>query len=241
MRKLVIGEEAIPYSIIYGPKAKHIRVAVSPSGVKVILPHGSTEKEGIALIESVKKRVYRARERILKQEKTRKSFMEIDYVSDAKVPFLGKEIKLLVVPEKRRRSKLEYDGSLIVRVQAGLSPQEVQEEVRRKVDRWIREQLTRETSETLQAFKKKVGILPKGIRIKSQKKLWGSCGRNHVINLNWKLGLFPRKVFEYVVAHEMSHLRYMNHSKAFWKLVASLEPDYMKYAKWLKFRGEGSL
>ena len=79
----------------------------------------------------------------------------------------------------------------------------------------------KEALEVSKVFGKKIGILPKGIRIKGQKKLWGSCVDNHIINLNWRLGLFPRKVFEYVVAHEMCHLRHMNHSKEFWNLVDS--------------------
>ena len=241
MRKLIVGTDVINYSITYSRKAKHKRVAISPSGVKVVLPLGSPEQEGIALIESVKRRVHRARERILKQEKTRKSFTELRYVSGSKIPFLGNEVGLTVVPEKRQRTRTEYDGSLTIRVQADLTSKEVEREVRRKVERWIKEQLLRETSTLVQVLRNKIGVFPKGIRIKAQKKIWGSCGRNHVINLNWKLGLFPRRVFEYVVVHEMCHLRHMNHSKAFWKLVASLEPDYRKYAKWLRFKGDAVL
>jgi predicted metal-dependent hydrolase len=241
MHKLIFGTEVINYSITYSLKARQKRVAISPNGIVVILPHGSTEKEGKALIESVKKRVYLARERMLRQERTRRRLMDRDYLSEGKVPFLGKEIQISMSPEKRKRTRLEYDGSLIIRIQDTLAQKDVRQEVQRKVERWTKEQLAKAASETVRAFGKKLGILPKGIRIKSQKKLWGSCGRNHIINLNWKLALFPREVFEYVVAHEMSHLRHMDHSKAFWKSVASLQPDYKKYREWLKFRTGGGL
>ena len=241
LHRLIVGGEVITYSIKYSQKARHKRVAISPSGVVVVLPHGSTEREGKALIESVKRRVYLARERILKQEKTRKKLMELDYLSTGKVPFLGQEIPITIRPEKRIRTRLEHDGALIVKVQDTLAPKDVKREVQRKVEQWTRAQLASEASETVKVFAKKLGVMPKGIRIKSQKKLWGSCGRNHVINLNWKLALFPREVFEYVVAHEMSHLRHMDHSKAFWKLVASLQPEYKRHRDWLKFRTGGGL
>ena len=236
-KKLIVGTEVVPYSITYSLKAKRKRIVIAPSGVTVVVPHGSAEKEAIELIESKKKTVFALRARVLQQEKRLKVQVDIQYVSGAKIPFLGKEIPLLVVPEKRKRSRLEYDGSLIVRVQAGLASQDVKKEVRRKVEGWIKERIKEEAVEVAAVLGKRIGILPKGIRIKGQKRLWGSCGRNRIINLNWRLGLFPRKVFEYVVAHEMCHLRHMNHSSDYWKLVASIMPDFKKYRDWLKFKG----
>jgi len=241
LHRLIVGGEVITYSIKYSLRARHKRVAISPSGVAVILPHGSTEKEAKALIESVKRRVYLAREKMLKQEKTRKKLMEVDYLAEGKVPFLGQAIPLSIHPEKRKRARLEYDGSLVIRVQDTWAGREVKTQVERSVERWVKAQLSAEALQTTRIFGKKLGILPKAIRIKSQKRLWGSCGRNAVINLNWKLALFPRKVFEYVVAHEMCHLKHMNHSAAFWRLVATLEPEYKKYRDWLKFRTGGGL
>ena len=241
MKKLIVGTEVIPYSITYSLKAKRKRIVIAPTGVKVVLPKGSGEQEATKFIESMKKRVYRARERVLQQEKGLKSVTDIQYVSGARIQFFGREIQLLVYPDRRKRSRLEYNGSLVVRVHAGLASQETKKEVKRKVEGWIKEQLLREALEIVPFFGKKIGILPKGIRIKGQKKRWGSCGRNHIINLNWRLGLFPKKVFEYVIAHEMCHLRHMNHSKQFWRLVSSIMPDFKKHRDWLKFRGYGSL
>ncbi len=241
MPQLILANDVIYYSITHSLKAKRKRIVIAPSGVTVVLPHGSAEKEAIELIESKKKTVFTLRARVLQQEKRFKDRVEIQYASGAKIPFLGREIPLLVVPEKRKRSRLEYDGSLIVRVQAGLASQDAKKEVKRKVEGWIKEQMQNETLKVVAIVGKKIGILPKGIRIKAQKRLWGSCGRNHVINLNWRLGLLPREVFEYVVAHEMCHLRQMNHSSEYWKLVASIVPEYQKYRDWLKFRGHGSL
>ena len=241
VKKLLVGTEVVPYSITYSLKAKRKRIVIAPSGVTVVLPHGSAEKEAIELIENKKKTVFTLRERVLQQEKRFKDQVDIQYVSGAKIPFLGREIPLLVVPEKRKRSRLEYDGSLVVRVQAGLAPQDVKKEVKRKVESWIKQRMKEEALRVVAVLGKKIGIFPKGINIKAQKRLWGSCGRNRTINLNWRLALFPRKVFEYVVAHEMCHLRHMNHSKDYWKLVASIVPEYKKYRGWLKFRGHGSL
>ena len=241
MKNLTVGTQIIPYSITYSLKAKKKRIVITPSGVKVVVPQGSREAEAIELIEGKKRRIALLTERVLQQEKRFRSQTDIQYSSGAKIPFLGSEIPLLIVPEERKRSRLEYDGSLVVRVQASLASQDVKKEVKRKVEGWFKERIKEEAVEVAAVFGKRIGILPKGINIKAQKRLWGSCGRNRIVNLNWRLGLFPRKVFEYVVAHEMCHLRHMNHSRDYWKLVASIVPEYKKYRDWLKFRGHGSL
>ena len=239
MNRVVVGKDVIPFSITYSPKARKKRIVIAPSGVRVVLPHGSQEREATELIESLKHRVHRAMEKVLQQDERLKSFTDIHYVSGTKIPFLGNELPLLVYQERRKRSRLEYDGRLIVRVPVGLTSQRMNAEVKRKVEGWIKKEMHGEALKSASFFERKLGILPREIRIKAQKKLWGSCGRNHVINLNWKLALFPRKAFDYVVAHEMCHLRHLNHSKAFWKLLSSLMPGYQEQREWLKFRGHG--
>ncbi len=75
------------------------------------------------------------------------------------------------------------------------------------------------------------------ISIKDQKSLWGSCSSNKNLNFNWRLIMAPPEVAEYVVVHEMCHLKYMNHSPEFWKEVADILPDYQEWKQWLKEHG----
>ena len=79
------------------------------------------------------------------------------------------------------------------------------------------------------------------IRVKNQKSRWGSCSSKQNLNFNWRLLMAPDVVLDYVVIHELCHLREMNHSKAFWSLVASVMPDYEKQEKWLKDETNGIL
>lgn len=75
------------------------------------------------------------------------------------------------------------------------------------------------------------------ITIRDQKTRWGSCSANGTLSFNYRLMLAPPKVLDYVVVHELCHLTHMNHSKAFWDMVASILPDYKDYRKWLKDNG----
>lgn len=84
---------------------------------------------------------------------------------------------------------------------------------------------------------KQMGVSYKKITIREQKTRWGSASSKGNLNFNWKLILMPRKVLEYVVVHELSHLKVMNHSPAFYRVVAQHMPDYEQPKKWLSEHG----
>ncbi len=75
------------------------------------------------------------------------------------------------------------------------------------------------------------------IAIRSQKTRWGSCSSRGTLSFNWRLMLAPPAILDYVVVHELCHLRHMNHSKDFWACVETILPDYKAHRKWLKEHG----
>ena len=75
-----------------------------------------------------------------------------------------------------------------------------------------------------------LGLVFHGIRIKAQKNIWATCGRDGILHLNWHLVRLPRKALEYTVVHELAHLKHRNHSKAFWGLVEKMMPGWREYA-----------
>lgn len=80
-------------------------------------------------------------------------------------------------------------------------------------------------------------LRPRSIRVREQKSRWGSCGIHNDIYMNWLLILAPDAVLEYVVIHELCHIKHRNHSKNFWDLVAEYCPDYNSHRIWLKQHG----
>lgn len=75
------------------------------------------------------------------------------------------------------------------------------------------------------------------ITIREQKTRWGSCSSRGTLSFNWKLMLAPPGVLDYVVVHELCHLKHMDHSREFWAAVESVMPDYRERRRWLKEHG----
>ena len=81
------------------------------------------------------------------------------------------------------------------------------------------------------------GLTVGRVSLRSQRTRWGSCGRNGHICLNWRLILMPEWVRDYVLVHELMHLRRLDHSPSYWKLVAAACPGYRDARGWLRLNG----
>ena len=87
-------------------------------------------------------------------------------------------------------------------------------------------------------YARKMGVTYGRISIREQKTRWGSCSSKGNLNFNWRLIFAPEEVVDYIVVHELAHRKEMNHSRAFYDVVASILPDYKVREKWLKENGE---
>ena len=82
-----------------------------------------------------------------------------------------------------------------------------------------------------------MGVSYGSLRLSSAKTRWGSCSGKGNLNFHWKLILMPPEVLDYVVVHELAHLKEMNHSPRFWAVVEAVLPDYKERRQWLKENG----
>lgn len=86
---------------------------------------------------------------------------------------------------------------------------------------------------SVQKWSEEMGLIPTTVFFRSQKTRWGSCTTEGAISLNWKLALAPKETIDYVVIHELAHLKHHDHSAKFWELVAKHSPNYKAHRKWL--------
>jgi predicted metal-dependent hydrolase len=104
-------------------------------------------------------------------------------------------------------------------------------------ERWYRRRALRVLSERVEWYARAYGFEHNGIRITSARKQWGSCGPRGDLRFAWRLVMAPLAVIDYVVVHELAHLRHKNHGKRFWGKVRSILPDYSQRKEWLEENG----
>lgn len=100
--------------------------------------------------------------------------------------------------------------------------------------RYHKESAYRLALERVEYFNKAYGLKYNKIFIKDQKTIWGSCSAKGNLNLNYKIVFLPERLRDYIIVHELCHLKEMNHSKKYWELVAKTIPDHKEIRKRLK-------
>jgi predicted metal-dependent hydrolase len=102
------------------------------------------------------------------------------------------------------------------------------------IEQHLRRLAARELPVRLEALAAQHGFVVRRVTVRSQRTRWGSCSRRGTISLNWRLIQTPESVRDYIILHELAHLRQMNHSSRFWQEVERLCPDYRTAERWLK-------
>jgi len=102
---------------------------------------------------------------------------------------------------------------------------------------WYRQQAQQLLVATTSLWSAKIAVQPQRITIKEQKTRWGSCSSKGNINYNWRIVMAPPEVIDYLVIHELCHLRVPNHSLLFWQEVARFSPNFKQHRAWLKTNG----
>ncbi|MFZ5821575.1 MAG: M48 family metallopeptidase [Chloroflexota bacterium] len=151
------------------------------------------------------------------------------FVDGEQFPFLGKLLPLRLVPDLRPALVMDGDGFRLSRSR--------QPDARALLVAWYRAQARKVIAERVEHFARSHNFKPLKLRISSARTRWGSCSRAGTLSFTWRLVMAPPEVVDYVVVHELAHLREMNHSRAFWALVGAMLPDYKQRRAWLKKNG----
>ena len=149
------------------------------------------------------------------------------------LPFLGGHICLDVAAGAVRAPAVLAGKFLEVRLADPLDEMALQA----KVLKWYRMQAQARFAERVELYAARLGVPLPPLRLSNARTCWGRCNARGQISLNWRLVKAPLPTIDYVVAHELAHLKEMNHSAAFWRVVAGLCPDYAEARVALKVQG----
>jgi len=102
------------------------------------------------------------------------------------------------------------------------------------IECWYKAQASDYITQKVEYYSQMTGLNYQSIRINNAATRWGSCGYKDTLNFTWRLIMAPARVVDYVIIHELMHLRQKNHSRKFWAEVAKIAPDYKQDERWLK-------
>lgn len=219
--KIQFGSKTIEFSLVFQDR-KTLGIVVKPDKSVLVKAPKNASKERI--YEKVRKRA----PWILKQQSFFLSFEPLTppkrYVNGETHLYLGKRYRLKII--KNEKQKVQLKGKYLYAFTAGNG------DASKIVEQWYDEHAQhkiREYAEPIIERFSKYGIQPKLIEIRKMPKRWGSCSPRGRILLNSELIKAPKGCIEYVIIHELCHLKYPNHSKAFLDLQTREMPDWEKW------------
>lgn len=156
------------------------------------------------------------------------------YVSGEALRYLGRNYRLKVERGPFAPVKL-VNGRLVVTTPFGSDQPHM---IRNALTRWYMHQAEKKLRVKVDRYAPVVGAQPTGVGIKSFKSRWGSCTARSRLEFNWKIMMAPNRMVDYVVVHELCHLKKHDHSPAYWREVERVMPDYRECREWLKENAE---
>lgn len=223
---LEMGSSTIAYRLTRSRRRRRtIEISVDAAGLlSVAVPMRTTTAEIDAFLRQ--KRAW-IRKRLEEQRNGAGRLPERSFSTGESLPYLGQTLLLHVVEagDAARASVRMAGGRLDVHVLTGLRDDERRSAIRRGIERWYMARARDTFSERVAHFALHIAH-PTRVIVKTQKTRWGSCGKDGALRFNWCLVMAPLPVIDYIVVHELCHLRRQGHGKPFWQLVANVLPDY---------------
>lgn len=215
-------------------RAKRLRLVVRPGAIELVAPVGMSEAKALSFLAQHREWAEaKAREFQLKMPARSGPGRFCDLET---IPWQGRETPLHIKEDDCRRVSVRVDAEIRITLPRDLGDNR-DRAARRALSLWMSRWLARKVEALAGQHAFAAGVAVRQIRIKAMKTRWGSCGPHNDININWLLALVPEPVLEYVVIHELCHIRERNHSPAFWSLVGRHCPDYLRHRRWLKVHG----
>lgn len=222
LQTIQLGSHTVHYALRRSARRSH-GFMIDDDGLRVTSPRRASHADIESAIRAKQRWILtklfeRGERRVLRAQQ-----QPVEWVDGARLPYLGGDITLRLREAARSHCVFDADTrTLDVGVTPGLAPWQLRE----RVKLWFQDEARRLFGERLDLYAPRVGVSYSAYAISSAGTRWGSCTVAGNIRLNWKLIHYPLALLDYVVVHELAHLREMNHSPRFWAVVGEVFPDY---------------
>ncbi|MDH3402391.1 MAG: M48 family metallopeptidase [Acidobacteriota bacterium] len=220
------------YAVRRSSRARHLQAVVRAGRIEVVVPRWARPGHVEAFVRGARPWMLEQAARLAAGEG---AILPAACAPGARVLYEGRPRALAIEPDETG-PRVDLGEQITVRLPAAAAADR-EPLARATLQAWLEERARLTATALVARHAPRLGAAPTALRIKAQKTLWGSCGRRGAIHLNWRLIGAPPEVFEYIVVHELCHLKERNHGPRFWRLVGGLVPDYERHRSWLRANG----
>jgi predicted metal-dependent hydrolase len=221
MRRIQLGEHHIDYALLRS-KRRSIGFLISDEGLRVTAPKWVTLGEIENAIREKQRWIFtKLNER--RERSARRLQPQMQWRDGATLPYLGQDVTLRI--RANQATGIAYDEETL-ELTVGLPADAGEQQLKDRVQGWLQARAKETFAARLPIYAEKLGVTYQSFALSSATTQWGSCTADGRIRLNWRLMHFALPLIDYVIAHELSHLREMNHSPRFWATVQSIFPEF---------------
>lgn len=228
-RRMQIGEHTLDYALVRS-KRRSIGFMIDDDGLRITAPKWVTLTEIENAIHEKQRWIF-AKFNERRERSARRLQPQMEWRDGATLPYLGEDITLRI--QATQAAGIQYaaeTGELTVCLPLDAGEQQLKD----RVQGWLQLEAKRIFAERLPLYAEKLDVSYQSFALSSAMTQWGSCTADGKIRLNWRLIHFALPLIDYVIAHELSHLREMNHSPRFWATVQSIFPEFEAAKKALR-------
>lgn len=229
-RTIELRGQAVPYLLKVSGRAHRVRLVIRAEGsLEVVIPRGVGQLTYEAVVREKERWIFATLERVAREQVRLPPL-----ATGRQLTLAGRDLSLVLrVDTGQKRQHAALRGETLTLTLTSDDPHLAC----KVLEAWYRHQAPALFAARIERLNQMYGFHVGRVSIKSQKSRWGSCSRLGNLNFNWRLLLAPLPVLDYVVVHELCHLKEMNHGAPFWQLVTCACPDYVAHRRWLRQHG----
>ncbi|MCA3699536.1 MAG: M48 family metallopeptidase [Brevundimonas sp.] len=231
MPTIQIGRAEIAYELRRSTTAAERRITVTPGHVEVMALTTDADADIAGFLDRKRQWLFdtvREMETAIANRPAVPRFM-----TGSKIPYRGRQSSLTVRRHDGPHVEIAHRAGFVVDLPAWVTAEMADAVVAQQIKLWLKTRVRRDARDIAKSYGARFGLTPRSLRVAEFVGGWGSCGPNGTIQIDWRLVFAPKRVLEYVVVHEVAHLKHRSHGDDFWAFLGTMLPDYERAKGWL--------
>jgi predicted metal-dependent hydrolase len=236
MPTLQIGRKDIHYKLCRSTRAVERRITITPGHIEVVALNSDNDADIADFLDRKRQWVFNTVRELERLSASRHVVPR--FVTGSKVPYRGRNLPLTVRHTDAEHIAITMSKGFVIDLPHWVG-NDAEKLVASELKLWLKQRVRKDVRLIADGYQKRFSLRPKSIRVSDLQHGWGTCGPAGNVVINWHLVFAPPQVLQYVVAHELAHLKHRSHGPKFWSYLDTIMPNYDRPRKWLEVHEAG--